>query len=343
MNSGGFYKIPLKRFESDLLPMMSSKFHEHRRCLEQLSADGDWAGVGGELKRCSASVRTLQQAISNLQQVRTKLDDSDTADFDSTFTPLRAQALRKLEQLNEYVLYIESLRDGSINSSSSHSGAAFLTDVHSGRKLNGLEEEEKNLECLEEEQKKLEVLENEQQRVRQRHRQLKQFQQLDSDMRALNDMMTDMASLTQQQGEMVDRVEDHVNNAQINVADGERQLAFGARLTGAVAPAAGALIGGLVAGPIGALAGAKAGGLALLGGGLIGYIGGRAVNAVRAHKGPTSLSEPDLLAANRKTTAPSRSFSLRSFLQRSRRPSPCEALDPVLSEAVDEAEEALAD
>ena len=58
--------------------------------------------------------------------------------------------------------------------------------------------------------------------------------------------------------------------AQENVSEGARQLAVAARLSGGVAPVAGAVLGGLVAGPLGLMVGAKVGSAAAVGGGVLG-------------------------------------------------------------------------
>ena len=65
-------------------------------------------------------------------------------------------------------------------------------------------------------------------------------------------------------------VEENVSVAQENVTEGARQLAAAARLSGGVAPVAGALLGGLVAGPLGLMVGAKVGSVAAVGGGVLG-------------------------------------------------------------------------
>lgn len=59
-----------------------------------------------------------------------------------------------------------------------------------------------------------------------------------------------------------------------NVNEGQRNLAKAARLKTALYPVAGAFIGTCIGGPIGLLAGLKIGGLAAIGGSLLGFAGG---------------------------------------------------------------------
>ena len=87
--------------------------------------------------------------------------------------------------------------------------------------------------------------------------------------------------MIQTQATMVDSVEQHVEVAATEVEQGERFLAKAARYKTAVYPLTGALIGTCIGGPVGLLAGLKIGGLAALGGSLLGYTGGKALKAIQ--------------------------------------------------------------
>ncbi|KAM9083946.1 syntaxin-17 isoform 2-T5 [Megaptera novaeangliae] len=83
-------------------------------------------------------------------------------------------------------------------------------------------------------------------------------------------------TLEASQQEKIDSVEDHVNSAAVNVEEGTKNLGKAAKYKLAALPVAGALIGGVVGGPIGLLAGFKVAGIAAaLGGGVLGFTGGK--------------------------------------------------------------------
>uniref|UniRef100_A0A8D1GZA5 Syntaxin 17 n=1 Tax=Sus scrofa TaxID=9823 RepID=A0A8D1GZA5_PIG len=78
--------------------------------------------------------------------------------------------------------------------------------------------------------------------------------------------------------EKIDSIEDHVNSAAVNVEEGTKNLGKAAKYKLAALPVAGALIGGMVGGPIGLLAGFKVAGIAAaLGGGVLGFTGGKLI------------------------------------------------------------------
>uniref|UniRef100_H0X903 t-SNARE coiled-coil homology domain-containing protein n=1 Tax=Otolemur garnettii TaxID=30611 RepID=H0X903_OTOGA len=80
------------------------------------------------------------------------------------------------------------------------------------------------------------------------------------------------------QQEKIDSIADHVNSAAVNVEEGTKNLGKAAKYKLAALPVAGALIGGAVGGPIGLLAGFKVAGIAAaLGGGVLGFTGGKLI------------------------------------------------------------------
>ncbi|XP_023366314.1 syntaxin-17 [Otolemur garnettii] len=88
--------------------------------------------------------------------------------------------------------------------------------------------------------------------------------------------MTTGGNVSQQ--EKIDSIADHVNSAAVNVEEGTKNLGKAAKYKLAALPVAGALIGGAVGGPIGLLAGFKVAGIAAaLGGGVLGFTGGKLI------------------------------------------------------------------
>nr|XP_056710597.1 syntaxin-17 [Euleptes europaea] len=122
------------------------------------------------------------------------------------------------------------------------------------------------------------------------------WESLEEDLIELSNLVTDFSVLVNSQQEKVDRIEDHVNTAAANVEEGNRSLGKAAKYKLAALPVAGAIIGGIVGGPIGLLAGFKVAGIAAaLGGGVLGFTGGKLIQRKRQKRiEDISCSCPDL-------------------------------------------------
>lgn len=104
------------------------------------------------------------------------------------------------------------------------------------------------------------------------------WETLEADLIELNQLVTDFSLLVYSQQEKIDSIADHVNTAAVNVEEGTKNLGKAAKYKLAALPVAGALIGGVVGGPIGLLAGFKVAGIAAaLGGGVLGFTGGKLI------------------------------------------------------------------
>ncbi|NXY13887.1 STX17 protein, partial [Atrichornis clamosus] len=104
------------------------------------------------------------------------------------------------------------------------------------------------------------------------------WESLEGDLIELSQLVTDFSLLVSSQQEKIDRIEDHVNSAAANVEEGTKNLRKAAKYKLAALPVAGAVIGGVVGGPIGLLAGFKVAGIAAaLGGGILGFTGGKLI------------------------------------------------------------------
>ncbi|XP_054440589.1 syntaxin-17 [Pteronotus mesoamericanus] len=101
---------------------------------------------------------------------------------------------------------------------------------------------------------------------------------LEADLIELSQLVTEFSLLVNSQQEKIDSIENHVNTAAANVEEGTKNLGKAAKYKLAALPVAGALIGGVVGGPIGLLAGFKVAGIAAaLGGGVLGFTGGKLI------------------------------------------------------------------
>ncbi|XP_011603970.2 syntaxin-17 isoform X2 [Takifugu rubripes] len=105
---------------------------------------------------------------------------------------------------------------------------------------------------------------------------------LEEDLKELSGLVTEFSLLVHSQQEKIDSIEDNVNTAAANVEEGAKSLGKAAGYKLVVLPVAGALLGSVLGGPLGLLAGFKAAGVAAaLGGGALGFAGGRMVQKQR--------------------------------------------------------------
>ncbi|XP_001364680.1 syntaxin-17 isoform X1 [Monodelphis domestica] len=120
------------------------------------------------------------------------------------------------------------------------------------------------------------------------------WETLEADLIGLNQLITDFSLLVNSQQEKIDSIEDHVNSAAVNVEEGTKNLGKAAKYKLAALPVTGAIIGGVVGGPLGLFAGFKAGIAAAVGGGLLGFTGGKLIQRKKQEMIAITSSCPDL-------------------------------------------------
>lgn len=114
----------------------------------------------------------------------------------------------------------------------------------------------------------------EEHQLAQREACLEQMEKLQHEIYDLQGMFHGLRELTQEQAVSVQAIADNAEEALENVQEGERQLRNALYYKKAMYPVVGALLGTCVGGPIGMVAGIKAGGLAAVGCGILGFTGG---------------------------------------------------------------------
>ncbi|KAM4028361.1 syntaxin-17 isoform 2-T2 [Anomaloglossus baeobatrachus] len=120
---------------------------------------------------------------------------------------------------------------------------------------------------------------------------LESWNTLEKDLLDLNDIINEFSNLVHTQQEKIDSIEDHVNTAAVNVEEGTKNLGKALKYKLSLLPAAGALIGGIVGGPIGLMAGFKVAGIATaIGGGLLGFTGGKVLQKKKENVGREQIS-----------------------------------------------------
>lgn len=110
--------------------------------------------------------------------------------------------------------------------------------------------------------------------LEQRQSCLDELENLQEEIRDLNGMFHNMGEIVHQQAESVQVIADNAEEALENIQAGESNLRKALSYKKAMYPVVGALLGTCVGGPIGLVAGLKAGGLAAVGCGILGFTGG---------------------------------------------------------------------
>lgn len=113
--------------------------------------------------------------------------------------------------------------------------------------------------------------------LRQRSECLKEMDKLQQEIVDIQELFQAVHTMTHGQAEMIDAVEENVEVTQVHVEAGETALRKALRYKKAIYPMCGAILGSCIGGPIGLIVGLKAGGLAAIGGGLVGFAGGKFV------------------------------------------------------------------
>ncbi|XP_043945319.1 syntaxin-17 isoform X3 [Protopterus annectens] len=132
---------------------------------------------------------------------------------------------------------------------------------------------------------------------------------LEEDLIGLSSLVHEFSQMVHSQQEKIDSIEDHVSTAAVNVEEGTKNLGKASKYKLAVLPVAGALIGGVVGGPIGLLAGFKVAGVAAaVGGGVLGYTGGKLIQKKKRETIDQDLKQlssscPDLKSPTVKNTS----------------------------------------
>lgn len=113
---------------------------------------------------------------------------------------------------------------------------------------------------------------------------LQEFENLQREVEDLHFMFKNVSELVHDQSESVDAVADNAEEALENAQVAESQLKKALTYKKAMYPIVGALVGTCMGGPIGFLVGAKAGGVAAIGCGILGFTGG---SVLKANEGVT--------------------------------------------------------
>lgn len=120
---------------------------------------------------------------------------------------------------------------------------------------------------------------------------LEEFENLQREVEDIYGLFHKLNDNVVEQKEMVEVVADNVDTTAENVDKGESNLRTALRYKKTMYPICGALLGTCIGGPVGLIVGLKAGGLAAVGCGLLGFTGGAVLKKHEETSGPAAGHE----------------------------------------------------
>ncbi|KAI0212937.1 Syntaxin-17 [Lamellibrachia satsuma] len=271
-------KYPLRRVAPSIkkfikiLQIDLDRLAQHRLNITRLKAIEDWSGLTREQTNASRTVQQVKANIKQLEQTRACVCDDDLPRFDASLADIQKQTIvAVVEFLDDQDIQADEPLSECSNSSKPMSVPASRINCEGTTRHRTVSETTEVTAFLLEDHTTDEI----QLQVTCSKHAERSWEDLKGDLVELNSLMHDFSSLVTEQQESVDAIEENVSTSEQNVESGIKNLAKASKMKFALFPLAGALIGGTVGGPIGLVAGAKLGGLAALGGGVIGFTGGK--------------------------------------------------------------------
>lgn len=111
---------------------------------------------------------------------------------------------------------------------------------------------------------------------------------------AVSQLFKNVNELVVEQAPMVDKIEDNVEVASMEVEEGTKHLQTALSYKHTMYPLMGGLVGAALLGPLGLVAGLKAGSAASLCGGICGYAGGKILKKANTPTSPEASELPSL-------------------------------------------------
>ncbi|XP_053955145.1 syntaxin-17 [Anastrepha ludens] len=263
-------KIPLKqaevsirRFNDLAIPHHLGLLKNHRSNIEKSLALGDWNKIKKEEINATRVIKQIKNLLLEMDALREKVCTEDLKRFDSMMEEGKNKAFKGMSEYLELQLKTPSYSSQSYSMEGAEENEGVQpveigTTVAHRQIIPAIETNFQQQEY----------------QLQQRQSCLDELEQLQSEIRDLNGIYYNMHNLVQEQGENVRVIADNAEEALEQVQIGESNLRRALTYKKAMYPVVGALLGTCVGGPIGLVAGLKAGGLAAVGCGLLGFTGG---------------------------------------------------------------------
>lgn len=259
----------IQKFIKIVIPTDLERLRKHQINIEKYQRCRMWDKLHEEHINAGRTVQQLRSNIREMEKLCLKVRKDDLGFLKRMIDPVKEEAsvataeflqlhLESVEELQKQFNDEETLLQPSLTRSVTVGGALHTTeteaDPQSMTQIYALPEIPRDQNAAE------------------------SWETLEADLIELSELVTEFSLLVNSQQEKIDAIEDHVNSAAVNVEEGTRNLGKAAKYKLAALPVAGALIGGVVGGPLGLLAGFKVAGIAAaLGGGVLGFTGGKLI------------------------------------------------------------------
>ncbi|XP_061572751.1 syntaxin-17 [Cololabis saira] len=261
-------EAPVHKFIKVALPTDLERLHKHHNNILKYQHSQQWERLHQEHINASRTVQQLRANIREMEKLCSRVRAEDAAALEALVKPVRDRASVAAQDFllvhsNPHPTPVSPpAAQSSSSSSSTHCHA--VDDVGEDEQVLS-EQIQLYLPQIPPDQSAAESWDN-----------------LEEDLKELCGLVTEFSLLVHSQQEKIDNIEDNVNTAAANVEEGTKSLGKAVGYKLAVLPVAGALLGGVLAGPLGLLAGFKAAGVAAaMGGGALGFAGGKLVQKQR--------------------------------------------------------------
>ncbi|KAF7988397.1 hypothetical protein HCN44_000970 [Aphidius gifuensis] len=243
-------EIPISKFNDVAIPHHLDLLRRHKNNIKKFQAARDWDKVQREQINASRLVKQLEQLLHEMDTLRGQVEHSDIEKFDQLTIKSRNSTISAIKE------YLEIQFDPPKK--------IVKPTIEDEEELDPIDQRFLQLQDQDEDVKRQEAC-------------LHAWESLQNDLQQLHQLFIDFNKIIYEQKEHVDRVENSVEGAQLNVQEGNKSLEQASRYKVAAYPLAAAFIGSCLGGPVGLLAGIKLGGLTAIACGLLGYTGGTLV------------------------------------------------------------------
>ncbi|XP_069769675.1 syntaxin-17 isoform X5 [Narcine bancroftii] len=261
----------IQKFVKVAIPTDLERLQKHQINIEKYHRCNQWNKLHQEHINASRTVQQLRANMREMETICLRVTDEDSQALEKIINPVKEQAAVALEKfLKLHLQFSEVPNDhGNIVISQDRNSSLVQSQSIEGT----FTDSQDSGSTLPQHSVRGDLLLPQ---IPQDHDAAESWKNLEENLIDLNNLVTEFSQLLHTQKEKIDSIEDHVSTAAENVEEGTKNLGKAAKYKLAMLPVAGALIGGVIGGPIGLLAGFKvAGAAAAIGGGILGFTGGR--------------------------------------------------------------------